>query len=68
MAPTEILAEQHYKNAQHLLGSLGIKVSLLTGKTRAKPKREILEKLASGYTSLCIGTHALIQESVQFKN
>ena len=67
MAPTEILAEQHYKNAKNLLEPLGIKVSLLTGKTRAKPKREILEKLASGYTSLCIGTHALIQESVQFK-
>ena len=67
MAPTEILAEQHYKNAQKLLELLGVKVALLTGKTRAKPKREILEKLASGYTSLCIGTHALIQESVQFK-
>ena len=67
MAPTEILAEQHYKNAKTLLEPLGIKISLLTGKTRAKPKREILEKLASGYTSLCIGTHALIQESVQFK-
>ena len=67
MAPTEILAEQHYKNMQNLLKPLGIKVSLLTGKTRAKPKREILEKLSSGYTSLCIGTHALIQESVQFK-
>lgn len=67
MAPTEILAEQHYKNAKSLLEPLGIKISLLTGKTRAKPKREILEKLASGYTSLCIGTHALIQESVQFK-
>lgn len=67
MAPTEILAEQHYRNAQKLLEPLGIKVALLTGKTRAKPKREILEKLVSGYTSLCIGTHALIQESVQFK-
>ena len=67
MAPTEILAEQHYKNAQKLLEPLGVKVTLLTGKTRAKPKREILEKLASSYTSLCIGTHALIQESVQFK-
>lgn len=67
MAPTEILAEQHYKNALSLLKPLGVNVSLLTGKTRAKEKREILEKLMSGYTSLCIGTHALIQESVQFK-
>ena len=67
MAPTEILAEQHYKNALSLLKPLGINISLLTGKTRAKEKRDILEKIVSGYTSLCIGTHALIQESVQFK-
>ncbi|MDE0518499.1 MAG: ATP-dependent DNA helicase RecG, partial [Bdellovibrionales bacterium] len=67
MAPTEILAEQHYKNALSLLKPLGINISLLTGKTRAREKRDILEKLVSGYTSLCIGTHALIQESVQFK-
>ncbi len=68
MAPTEILAEQHYKNAVALLQPLGIHVSLLTSSIRVKQKREILEKLASGYTSLCIGTHALIQEAVQFKN
>ena len=68
MVPTEILAEQHYKNALALLEPLGVKVSLLTGKTRTKEKRKILEHLRSGYTSLCIGTHALIQESVQFKN
>ncbi len=67
MAPTEILAEQHYRNSCSLLQPLGINVSLLTGKTRVKQKRDILEKLASGYTSLCIGTHALIQESVLFK-
>jgi len=66
MAPTEILAEQHYKKALSLLKPLGINVSLLTGKLRAKEKRNILEKLASGYTSLCIGTQALIQETVQF--
>ena len=67
MAPTEILAEQHYQNALSLLKPLNISVSLLTGKTRARVKREISEKLLSGYTSLCVGTHALIQESVQFK-
>ena len=67
MVPTEILAEQHYKNALSLLKPLGINISLLTGKTRVREKRDILEKLVSGYTSLCIGTHALIQESVQFK-
>ena len=67
MTPTEILAEQHYQNALSLLKPIGINVSLLTGKTRVREKRDILEKLMSGYTSLCIGTHALIQESVQFK-
>ena len=67
MAPTEILAEQHYKNAVALFEPLGIKISLLTGKTRSKEKKQILEYLATGYTSICIGTHALIQESVQFE-
>jgi len=67
MAPTEILAEQHYQNAKKFLEPLGIKVTLLTGKTRTREKRDILEKLLSGYTSLCIGTHALIQETVKFK-
>ena len=67
MAPTEILAEQHYQNALSLLKPLGVNVSLLTGKIRAKEKRNILEKLASGYTSFCVGTQALIQETVQFK-
>ena len=67
MAPTEILAEQHYKTAQKFLEPLGIKTALLTGRMRAKEKRETLEKLASGYTSLCIGTQALIQDPVRFK-
>ena len=67
MAPTEVLAEQHYKTAQKFLEPLGIKTTLLTGRMRAREKRETLEKLASGYTSLCIGTQALIQEPVQFK-
>ncbi len=68
MAPTEILAEQHYQNALRLLKPLNLSVSLLTGKTRTRAKREIGEKLMSGYTSLCVGTHALIQDTVQFKN
>ena len=67
MAPTEILAEQHYKTAQKFLDPLGIKTALLTGRMRVKKKRETLEKLASGYTSLCIGTQALIQDPVRFK-
>ena len=66
MAPTEILATQHYKNACQMLEPLGVRVSLLTGKLKAREKRNITEKLATGYTSLCIGTHALIQEVVGF--
>ena len=67
MAPTEILAEQHYRNACKLLQPLGVRVSLLTGRMRAKEKRETLEQLATGYSSLCVGTQALIQNPVQFK-
>lgn len=67
MVPTEILAQQHYKNACALFNPLGINVTLLTGKLKAKQKKDILEKLATGYTSICIGTHALIEESVKFK-
>lgn len=66
MAPTEILAEQHYHNLSSLLNPLGIRTALLTGKTKAKEKRMILEQLATGYTMFCVGTHALIQEQVQF--
>ena len=67
MAPTEILAEQHYKTAQKFLEPLKVRTTLLTGRMRAREKRETLEKLASGYTSLCIGTQALIQDPVKFK-
>ena len=68
MAPTEILAEQHYKTACKLLNPLGIKVSLLIGSLKEKQKKEIYENLTSGETHLCIGTHALIQDRVEFKN
>ncbi len=68
MVPTEILAEQHYKNAQKLLAPLGLNVGLLTGKTKAAERRELLEKLASGELNLLIGTHALIEDEVQFAN
>lgn len=68
MVPTEILAEQHYKNAQKLLAPLGLNVGLLTGKTKTAERRELLEKLASGELNLLIGTHALIEDEVQFAN
>lgn len=68
MAPTEILAEQHYQTAQKLLAPLGIRVALLTGKTKVKERKEILEKLMAGETHFLIGTHALIEDWVQFQN
>ncbi len=68
MAPTEILAEQHFKNAQALLSPLGVGVGLLNGRTKAKERTEILEKLLSGQIHFLIGTHALIEDWVQFQN
>jgi ATP-dependent DNA helicase RecG len=68
MAPTEILATQHFASLKELLGDLGVSVALLTGSTRPK-KREVLhEQLRSGELNILIGTHALIEDSVQFKN
>jgi ATP-dependent DNA helicase RecG len=67
MVPTEILAEQHFKNAQNLLGPLGIRTALLTGKSKASERKELLEKLAEGSLDFLIGTHALIEEEVKFK-
>jgi len=64
MAPTEILAEQHYETLAPLLGQLGLDVVLLTGRTRKK--KEIYERLAGGKPLLVIGTHALLSEAVTF--
>ena len=66
MAPTEILAEQHYKGCVEMLAPLGIKTALLVGKLGAKAKREVLQSLANGQIHLVVGTHALIQKSVLF--
>ncbi|MGZ3690490.1 MAG: ATP-dependent DNA helicase RecG [Pseudobdellovibrio sp.] len=68
MAPTEILAEQHFKNAQKLLEPIGMKLGLLTGKSKTKERKEVQEKLLSGEINFLIGTHALIEDWVQFKN
>ncbi len=68
MAPTEILAFQHYESLLPLFDKLGISCELLTGSTPAKAKKETLSHLKSGETKLIIGTHALIQESVEFKS
>lgn len=67
MVPTEILAEQHYKNAVKLLEPFGITVTLLTGQLKAKEKREALEGVENGEFHVVVGTHALIQKEVQFK-
>ena len=68
MAPTEILADQHFKNAEKVLAPLGVQTGILTGKTKAKERKEILEKLLSGEIHFLIGTHALIEDWVQFQN
>ena len=68
MAPTEILARQHYDDTEKILGKLGIKTELLIGATTAKEKRRIYDSLISNETKVVIGTHALISENVEFNN
>ena len=68
MAPTEILAQQHFNSISIYLDHLKIGVHLLTGSTKAAERRHILGCLAEGTLSMIIGTHALIEEVVQFKN
>ena len=68
MAPTELLAEQHYLNFEAWLQPLGIHTTLLTGQLPAKVQRERLAAVASGACSVVIGTHALFQEKVIFDN
>ena len=66
MAPTEILAQQHYNGLAPLLENLGIRCALLTGSTRAATKRSIAAQLSSGEIDFAIGTHALITEGVDY--
>jgi len=68
MAPTEILAKQHYQSLSKLLEPLGIQVGILTGSMTAKNKRETYEKLSLGEIDIIVGTHALISEAVKFKD
>lgn len=68
MVPTEILAEQHYANSVKRLEPLGIGCALLTSQTKNKERIEILERLKTGKLQLVIGTHALIQDDVEFKS
>lgn len=68
MAPTEILAQQHYATCQKLFAGADIHIELLTGSVTAANKRAVKAKLKSGETDLIIGTHALIQDDVEFKS
>ena len=68
MAPTEILAQQHFHNISELLHGLPVGLHLLTGSTPVRERKFILQALAEGNLSIIIGTHALIEEVVQFKN
>lgn len=68
MAPTEILAEQHFKNATKVLEPLGVRLALLVGKTKVSERKKILSALLVGEVDLIVGTHALIEDEVQFAN
>lgn len=68
MAPTEILAEQHYRNLRGWSENVGLRIKLLTGSLKNAEKKEFQERLLRGEIDIAIGTHALIQEGVVFKN
>lgn len=68
MAPTEILAQQHFENISKQLGDMNVKVALLTGSTKTAERRAIHEGLMDGSIRILIGTHALIENDVQFQN
>ena len=68
MAPTEILAEQHYLNLKRMLAPLGMEPVLLTGSLSKKEREAAYEKIGSGEAQIAVGTHALIQKQVQFAN
>jgi ATP-dependent DNA helicase RecG len=67
MAPTEILAQQHFEGISTMLEPLGIRVAILTGSTKSKGRRQTLEGLQDGSIRIVVGTHALIEDPVQFQ-
>jgi ATP-dependent DNA helicase RecG len=67
MAPTEVLAEQHYLTVHRILERIGVKVALLTGSQNAREKDAVLTNIAAGHVDVIIGTHALIQQDVVFR-
>src|SRR5690606_37448021 len=68
MAPTEILANQHFIGIKEMADKIGVNVALLTGSTKTKERSQIHEDLLNGYIHIIIGTHALLEDKVQFKN
>ncbi len=68
MAPTELLAEQHFNNFSAWFSELPFQVGLLTGKLKGKARRQVLEQIHEGSIQLIVGTHALFQDAVEFKN
>jgi ATP-dependent DNA helicase RecG len=68
MAPTEILAQQHFKTMSQELKSLNIKIDILTGSKKSKARKVLLEELKNGDINLLIGTHALLEDTVEFSN
>ena len=66
MAPTEILAEQHLTTIREFLGDMPVRVELLTGIVKGKKRREVLQGIADGSVQILVGTHAVIEETVQF--
>ncbi len=68
MVPTEVLASQHYDNLCGLLSKRGVRIGMLTGSLTAKQKREGRENLACGTWDIVVGTHAIIQDNIEFKN
>ena len=68
MAPTEILARQHYATLSELAANSGVEIALLTGREKGKPRAAVLERLAAGAIGIVVGTHALFSEDVAFKD
>ena len=68
MAPTEILAEQHFATFQKILGTMPVRVELLTGMVKGKRRKAVMEGLQTGEVQILVGTHAVIEDNVQFRN
>ncbi len=68
MAPTEILAKQHYDSVKYLLKDMPVNIRLLTGSSRSAERKKIMEALSNGSVQILVGTHAIIEEAVQFKS